>query len=103
MIVKVTDQNGHITYSIIRDYVKLDGKRTSTTYELLGHDNKLKEKFGKTNTMIKVQEYIYSLNQQIREGKEPKTIVKLNPNKRISFLLHRSFIPKKNILSSWYG
>lgn len=88
---KVTAKNGHITYSIIRDYIKLDGKRTSTTYELLGDDDKLKEKFGKANTMIKVQEYIDYLNQQIKEGKEPKTIVELDPNKRIDRNVNRSF------------
>ena len=40
---KVTAKNGHITYSIIKDYTRLDGKRTSTTYELLGDDLKLPE------------------------------------------------------------
>ena len=88
---KVTAKNGHITYSIIKDYTKLNGKRTSTTYELLGDDNKLKEKFGDTNTMIKVQEYIDTLNQQLKEGKEPKAIVEFNPNKRIERNINRSF------------
>lgn len=35
---KVTAKNGHTTYSIIRDYTKFDGKRTSTTFELLGDE-----------------------------------------------------------------
>lgn len=88
---KVTAKNGHITYSIIRDYVRLDGKRTSTTYELLGDNEKLKEKFGENNTMEKVQEYIDSLNQQIKDGKEPKTIIELDPNRRIEKNVNRSF------------
>ena len=88
---KVTAKNGHITYSIIKDYIKLDGKRTSTTYELLGDNDKLKERFGKINTMDKVQEYIDSLNQQIKDGKEPKTIVEFDPNKRIEKGVNRSF------------
>lgn len=88
---KVIAKNGHITYSIIRDYIKLDGKRTSTTYELLGDDDKLKERFGKIDTIIKVQDYIDSLNQQIKDGKEPKTLLELDPNRRIEKNNNRSF------------
>lgn len=88
---KVIAKNGHTTYSIIRDYIRLDGKRTSTTYELLGDDNSLIERFGKNDTMVKVREYIDSLNEQIKDGKEPKTIVELDPNKRIDRNVNRSF------------
>lgn len=88
---KVTAKNGHITYSIIKDYIKLDGKRTSTTYELLGDFNNLVERFGTDNTMDKVQKYIDSLNQQIKDGKEPKIIVELDPNRRIKKDDNRSF------------
>ena len=88
---KVTAKNGHITYSIIKDYIKLNGKRTSTTYELLGDDDKLKDRFGNVNTMNKVQEYIDSLNQQVKDRKEPKTIVEFDPNKRIEKVVNRSF------------
>ena len=52
---KVKARNGHITYSIITDYTKLNGKRTSTTYELLGDDEKLKERFGPKILWIKLK------------------------------------------------
>ena len=80
---KVTAKNGHITYSIIKDYTRLDGKRTSTTHELLGDDLKLIERFGKDNTMDKVKEYINSLNQAIKENRELPVNLTLDPNKRI--------------------
>lgn len=87
----VTAKNGHTTYSIIVDYKKLDGKRTSTTYELLGDDEKLIERFGSENTMDKVKEYIDSLNKQISDNKELPVHIVLDPNKRIEKDLQRSF------------
>lgn len=50
-------------------------------YENLVNINKLEERFGKTNTMDEVQKYIDTLNQMIKEGKEPPIILSLNPNK----------------------
>ena len=88
---KVIAKNGHITYSIIKDYTRLDGKRTSTTYELLGDDLKLIERFGSEDTMGKVKEYIDSLNQMIKENKEPPVNLTLNPNKQIEKDVNRSF------------
>lgn len=88
---KVIAKNGHITYSIIKDYTRLDGKRTSTTHELLGDDLKLIERFGKNNTMDKVKEYIDSLNQMIKENKEPPVNIVLNPNKQIDKDVNRFF------------
>ena len=87
----VEAKNGHKTYSIIKDYTKLNGKRSSTTYELLGDDEKLSERFGSVNTMDKVQEYIVSLNQLIREGKELPVILTLDPNKQIDKDVRRTF------------
>ena len=86
---KVTAKNGHVTYSIIKDYTRLDGKRTSTTHELLGDDKKLKERFGSNNTMDKVKEYINSLNKMIRDNKELPINLVLDPNKRIEKDLER--------------
>lgn len=88
---KVKARNGHITYSIIKDYIKLNGKRTSTTYELLGDDENLKERFGTENTMDKVKEYINSLNQMIKDGKELPVNLTLNPNKQIEKNVNRCF------------
>lgn len=88
---KVKAKNGHITYSIIKDYTNISGKRTSTTQELLGDLDKLVERFGSENTFDKVQEYINSLNQMIKDGKEPKVNLALDPNKQIEKDLERSF------------
>ena len=40
---KTISKNNSITYSIIRDYKNLSGKRSTCIYELLGNDEKLKE------------------------------------------------------------
>ena len=99
---KVKAKNGHTTYSIIKDYTRFDGKRTSTTYELLGDDNKLIERFGPTNTMDKVKEYIDSLNQQIRDNKEPNINIVFDPNKRINKGVNRSFYSSHLFLRKIY-
>lgn len=88
---KVTAKNGHTTYSIIVDYTNLHGKKTSTTYELLGDDIKLKERFGDENTIDKVKEYIDSLNKQIKDNKELPVHLTLDPNKQIDKDTNRSF------------
>ena len=88
---KVTAKNGHTTYSIIKDYTRMDGKRTSTTHELLGDNEKLIERFGSNNTMDKVKEYIDSLNKMIKDNKELPVNLVLDPNKRIEKDLERSF------------
>lgn len=88
---KVTAKNGHITYSIIVDYTKMNGKRTSTTYELLGDEDKLKERFGIESTFDKVKEYIDSLNKQVAENKELPVNIVLNPNKQIEQNVNRNF------------
>ena len=43
---KTISKNKSVTYSIIRDYKNLNGKRSTCIYELLGNDEKLKERFG---------------------------------------------------------
>lgn len=91
MRLKKTVTNSNTTYCIIRDYTNLKGKRSTYVYESLGTDDKLKERFGTVDTMSKVQEYIDSLNQQIRENKEPKIILELNPNKQIEKDVDRAF------------
>ena len=53
-------------YTIIGDYININGKRSTYAYESLGNDDKLIERFGKENTMDKVFEYIDSLNKTIK-------------------------------------
>ena len=88
---KSISKNNSITYSIIRDYKNLNGKRSTYVYETLGNDEKLKERFGSKNTMGEVDKYIDSLNQMIKNGKEPPTILTLNPNKQIEKDVNRRF------------
>lgn len=83
--------NNSITYSIIKDYTNLNGKRSTCIYEALGNYKNLQERFGYENTMEKVQEYIDSLNKFIKENKEPLVNLNLNPNKQIEKNVNRCF------------
>ena len=88
---KSISKNNFITYSIIRDYTTLNGKRSTCIYELLGNYEKLKERFGPENTMDKVDEYIKSLNKMIKDGKELPVNLILDPNKQIEKDINRQF------------
>ena len=63
MRLKKTTTKSNTTYTIIKDYTNLNGKRSTCVYEALGNFDKLVERFGNENTMEKVQEYIDSLNK----------------------------------------
>lgn len=91
MRLKIVSTKSNNNYSIIRDYTNLNGKRSTCIYELLGNDQKLKERFGNINTLEKVKEYIDSLNQMIKDGKELPITLTLNPNKQIEKNVNRSF------------
>ena len=91
MRLKKTVTKSNTTYCIIMDYKNLKGKRSTCIYETLGNDEKLKERFGSKNTMDEVDKYIDSLNQMIKEGKEPPVILTLNPNKQIEKDVNRHF------------
>ena len=92
MRLKITKTKSNTTYCIIGDYKNLNGKRSSYVYEALGNDEKLKERFGNEHTMEKVQEYIDSLNQMIKDGKEPPVHLTLNPNKQVEKDVNRAFL-----------
>ena len=91
MRLKKTVTKSNTTYCIIMDYKNLNGKRSTCIYESLGNEEKLKERFGSKNTMGEVDKYIDSLNQMIKDGKEPPTILTLNPNKQIEKDVNRRF------------
>jgi len=78
-------------YTIIGDYININGKRSTYAYESLGNDDKLIERFGKEHTMDKVYEYIDFLNKTIKDGKELPVILTLDPNKQIEKNLNRNF------------
>lgn len=88
---KSISKNNSITYSIIKDYTNLNGKRSTCVYEALGNFKNLQERFGYEDTMEKVQEYIDSLNQLAKENKEPIINLSLNPNKQIEKNVNRCF------------
>lgn len=87
-----TENKSNTTYCIIKDYTNINGKRSTCVYEALGNDDNLKERFGSVDTMKKLNEYVRSLNQMIKEGKEPPVILKLDPNKQIEKDVERSFL-----------
>ena len=91
MRLKQCKSKNSISYSIIKDYTNLQGKRSTFIYESLGNNEKLIERFGNENTMDKVKEYIDSLNKLIREGKELPVHLTLNPNKQIEKDQNREF------------
>lgn len=91
MRLSKTSTKSNNTYVIIGDYKNLDGKRSTYIYEALGNDDKLIERFGSTNTLDKVQEYIDSLNKMIKDNKELPVNLVLNPNKQIEKDINRSF------------
>ena len=88
---KSISKNNSITYSIIKDYTNLNGKRSTCVYESLGNFKNLQERFGYDDTMEKAQEYINSLNKLAKENKEPIINLSLNPNKQIEKNVNRCF------------
>ena len=91
MRLKTVSTKSNNNYAIIADYKNLNGKRSTYVYENLGNDEKLKERFGSKNTMDKVKEYINSLNQMVKDGKELPVNLTLNPNKQIEKDINRCF------------
>ena len=91
MRLKMTKTKTNVTYCIIKDYTNLQGKRSTCVYEALGNMEKLKERFGSNDTMVKVQEYIDSLNQRIKNNRELPVNLTLNPNKQIEKDINRTF------------
>lgn len=91
MRLKKTVTKSNTTYCIIMDYKNLNGKRSTSVFEALGNDNDLVKRFGKENTMNKVQEYIDSLNKAIKENKELPVKLLLDPNKQIEKDVNRTF------------
>ena len=91
MRLKKTITKSNTTYCIIMDYKNLNGKRSTSVFEALGNDNDLINRFGKENTMDKVQEYIDSLNKMIKENKELPVKLLLDPNKQIEKDINRTF------------
>ena len=88
MRLNIRKINNYSYYSIIKDYTDLNGKRTTKIFEKLGNQDQVEERFGKTNTINKIKEYIDELNN---EDKETLLKREFNPNKRISPSVKRQF------------
>ena len=83
MRLSITKTKSNTTYCIIKDYTNIQGKRSTYIYEALGNDADLQKRFGNTNTLDKVKEYINSLNHMVKEGRELPIHITLDPNKQI--------------------
>ena len=88
MRLKITKSKNNVHYSIIKDFTPLNGKRTTKIFENLGNQHQIEERFGKEKPLIKIREYISSLNKQ-----EKEEIIKkeFNPNKRIAPSIKKQF------------
>lgn len=75
-------------FYIIKDYTNLKGKRTTKIFEKLGNQQQIEERFGKDNTLSKINEYIKSLNN---DDKEEILKKEYNPNQIISKGIKRKF------------
>ena len=102
MRLSKTITKSNTTYCIIKDYTNLNGKRSTCVYEKLGNDQNLQERFGKENTMDKVKEYIDSLNQMVKDGKEVPVNLVLDPNRQIEKDVERTFFSGHLFLKKAY-
>mgnify|MGYP002515939275 CR=1 FL=1 len=75
-------------FYIIKDYTNLKGKRTTKIFEKLGNQQQIEERFGKDDTLSKINEYIKSLNN---DDKEEILKKEYNPNQIISKGIKRKF------------
>ncbi len=88
MRLNIRKINNYSYYSIIKDYTNINGKRTTKIFEKLGNQEQVENRFGKTDTINKIKDYIKELNN---EDKEELLKREYNPNKRISFGTKRNF------------
>ena len=88
MRLNIRKLNNYSYYSIIKDYTNMNGKRTTKIFEKLGNQEQVEKRFGKTDTINKIKEYIDELNN---ENKEELLKREYNPSKRIAPGIKRQF------------
>lgn len=88
MRLNIRKLNNYSYYSIIKDYTNMNGKRTTKIFEKLGNQEQVEKRFGKTDTINKIKEYIDELNN---ENKEELLKREYNTNKRIAPGIKRQF------------
>jgi len=86
--LKTSNSKNATLYYVITDYTNLNGKRSTRIFEKLGNQAQVEERFGKNDTINKINEYINKLNN---EDKEELIKKEFNPNKRISPGIKRQF------------
>ena len=74
MRLKITKSKNYVHYSIIYDYITLNGKRTTKVFENLGNQSQIEEKFGKTDTLNKIKEYVNNINKKRKRTINKKRI-----------------------------
>lgn len=94
MRLKTSKSKNAILYYVIKDYTDLDGKRTTKIFEKLGNQQQVEERFGKENTLIKIKEYVTSLNNEDKEE-----IIKKNSTLTKELLL----VLKENLMLVTYS
>ena len=70
MRLNIRTLNGYSYYSIIKDYTNIKGKRTTKIFEKLGNQKQVEDRFGKTDTINKIKEYINELNNEETKNKK---------------------------------
>ena len=88
MRLKTSKSKNATLYYIIKDYTNIKGKRTTKIFEKLGNQKQVEKRFGKTDTINKIKEYINKLNN---ENKDELLKREYNPNKRIVPGIKRQF------------
>ena len=88
MRLKTSESKNATLYYVIKDYTNIKGKRTTKIYEKLGNQEQVEERFGKTDTINKIKDYINELNN---EDKDELLKREYNPNKRIAPGIKRQF------------
>ena len=92
---KITKSKNKVHYSIIRDYTNLDGKRSTKIVENLGNQEDVEERFGKIDTLKKIDEYIKTLEEEQEIINHSfSTNRKIPKNKRLSFNCGYLFLQK---------
>lgn len=62
MRLKTSKSKNAILYYIIKDYTNINGKRSTKIFEKLGNQDQVEKRFGKIDTINKINEYINELN-----------------------------------------
>ncbi len=67
MRLKISKSKNATLYYIIKDYINIDGKRSTKIFDKLGNQQQVEERFGKENTIIEIKKYISKLNIEDKE------------------------------------